>query len=343
MDGLVGEAAEVHAALVEIGRARNRIECAEARWVVRAVELKLHLEIGMGSMSEYFERVLGYAPPMARERVRTSERLMELPLLRGEVESGQMRWTCARELARVVVPDTQEVWIAATRGMTLRQVEDALVGREEGDAPDSPRAQDPRTYLLDPFRGDELAAFRERKAELEGELGNRLTDGQAARLMAERSRGTGAADALPPRLPMMLYQCESCASGILLGQGSPIVLDAASIGRRVCDPRVFAASPEMLMRCKGIEIPTDLRRKVWARDGARCQVPWCRNHRHVEIHHIIELWNGGTHALDNLVCLCSAHHDAFHRGLLTLTGVPSTGLRFEDVYRRNEAVPVLVS
>src|SRR5687767_454200 len=150
MDGLVGEAAEVHAALVEIGKARNRIECAEARWVLRAVELKLHLEIGMGSMAEYFERVLGYAPPMARERARTSERLTELPLLRSEVESGRMRWTCGRELARIVVPETQEVWIAATRGLTLRQVEDALVGREEGDRPETPRAEDPRTYALDP-------------------------------------------------------------------------------------------------------------------------------------------------------------------------------------------------
>ena len=51
MVGLVGEAAVVHAALVEIGKARNRIECAEARWIVRAVELKLHLALGMGRWS----------------------------------------------------------------------------------------------------------------------------------------------------------------------------------------------------------------------------------------------------------------------------------------------------
>src|SRR5687768_7120612 len=152
-------------------------------------------------------------------------------------------------------------------------------------------------------------------------------------LMAELPLGAAGASKPPPPTKVMMVQCECCAKGWAVGQGEPVVIDEAAVARRICDPKIFGASPEVLARCKGLEIPADLRRKVWARDGGRCQVPGCRNHRYVEVHHIIELWNGGTHVLDNLVCLCSAHHDAFHRGLLTITGVPSTGLRFEDGFR----------
>src|SRR5690242_11769381 len=95
---LQGEKAEVHEALVAIGQKRMRIESAEARWVIRAVELKLHLDMGMGSMADYFEQVMSWSSAMARERVRTSLNLIGLPGLRADVEAGRMLWTAVREV-----------------------------------------------------------------------------------------------------------------------------------------------------------------------------------------------------------------------------------------------------
>jgi hypothetical protein len=47
-------------------------------------------------------------------------------------------------------------------------------------------------------------------------------------------------------------------------------------------------------------------------------VPGCSNSRWVDVHHIELRSEGGRHSLQNVVCLCGAHHRAVHHGLLTL-------------------------
>lgn len=79
-----------------------------------------------------------------------------------------------------------------------------------------------------------------------------------------------------------------------------------------------------------MEIPEPIRRAVIARDGGRCKVPWCRNHRWIDIHHLRPRAEGGDHSLDNTCLPCEAHHLALHRGLLRIVGTPSSGLEFFD-------------
>jgi hypothetical protein len=64
--------------------------------------------------------------------------------------------------------------------------------------------------------------------------------------------------------------------------------------------------------------PPALRRAVLLRDQHRCQVPGCSNARWVDVHHIELRSEGGCHLLQNLVCLCGAHHRAAHHGQITL-------------------------
>ena len=53
----------------------------------------------------------------------------------------------------------------------------------------------------------------------------------------------------------------------------------------------------------------DARRdKVKQRDGFRCQVAGCPNLESLDVHHIEMIANGGSHALENLTCLCIVHH-----------------------------------
>jgi len=65
-------------------------------------------------------------------------------------------------------------------------------------------------------------------------------------------------------------------------------------------------------------IPPALHRAVLLRDQHRCQVQGCRNARWVDVHHIQLRSEGGRHSLQNLVCLCGAHHRAVHTGRLRL-------------------------
>ena len=74
-------------------------------------------------------------------------------------------------------------------------------------------------------------------------------------------------------------------------------------------------------------IPPARRRAVLVRDQRRCQVPGCRNTRYVEVHHLELRSEGGRHSLDNLLCVCSTHHRAAHRGDLLLERDPGGALR----------------
>src|SRR3954471_1859187 len=61
-------------------------------------------------------------------------------------------------------------------------------------------------------------------------------------------------------------------------------------------------------------IPPALRRAVLLRAQRCCQVPGCTNSRWLDIHHLELRSEGGAHSMENLACLCSAHHRAAHRG-----------------------------
>jgi hypothetical protein len=50
------------------------------------------------------------------------------------------------------------------------------------------------------------------------------------------------------------------------------------------------------------------RERVKQREGFRCQVTGCPNLEALDVHHIEMVAKGGSHALDNLTCLCIVHH-----------------------------------
>ena len=73
-------------------------------------------------------------------------------------------------------------------------------------------------------------------------------------------------------------------------------------------------------RCR--TVPTSHRRMIEARDRG-CRVPGCEASRWLHVHHLTHWEDGGTTAPANLVCLCSKHHRAHHRGEIAIEGDPT--------------------
>src|SRR5262245_2124066 len=121
--------------LREIARRRAEIDAEEARLLRYAEELKLWRGWGYATMLEYMERAMGYAPRTASERVRVARALAELPLIADALEAGELAHSAVRELSRVAVVDTEEVWMEAARGKSLREVEAMVSGHKPGDLP----------------------------------------------------------------------------------------------------------------------------------------------------------------------------------------------------------------
>jgi hypothetical protein len=175
--GGVHEWRETDRALKRVVKARGRLDGEELLWLARAERAEIHRHFGHATILEYVERVMGYGPRVARERLRVARALESLPRLREELESARLSYSAVREVSRVATPWNEEKWIRRVEGLSLREIEEALAGREEGDDPeDEPKpdvALRPITFDLTPRT---LALFRAASRSLEDEVGHPLTD-----------------------------------------------------------------------------------------------------------------------------------------------------------------------
>ena len=63
-------------------------------------------------------------------------------------------------------------------------------------------------------------------------------------------------------------------------------------------------------------LPLTVRVEVLTEAGYRCAVPTCRQILAIDIHHLVEVAEGGGNKPDNLIALCPTCHALFHRGII---------------------------
>jgi hypothetical protein len=85
----------VDRALRTIACRRAALDADEARWLREAEALQIWQPLGMVSALDYMERVLGYGPRSAQDRLRVARALGTLPELTAALAHGRSR-SCAR-------------------------------------------------------------------------------------------------------------------------------------------------------------------------------------------------------------------------------------------------------
>jgi len=179
-----------------IATRRATLDAEEARLLRYAEELKLWRGWGFGSMCEYMERAMGYAPHTASERLRVARALGELPLIAEALEQGALLHSAVRELSRVAIPETEDAWLEAARGKNLREVEAMVSGHKPGDLPTDgtePRLHR-RTITLD-ISPETYDLWRRMHALAAEEHGQRLSDDELIQSLFRRAYGNDAAGA----------------------------------------------------------------------------------------------------------------------------------------------------
>src|SRR5689334_7955269 len=84
-------------ALRSIAKRRAALDAEEAAWLIKARDAQVHRHLGLATFVAYLERVLGYGPRAAQERIRVAEALAVLPRMKQEMENG-LSFSAAREL-----------------------------------------------------------------------------------------------------------------------------------------------------------------------------------------------------------------------------------------------------
>jgi len=325
---------EIDRRLRSIAGRRAGLDLEEARWLLVARREGLHRHFGYARLEEYLERVLGYGPRAAAERLRVAEALVEFPAMRDAFDAGELTYSAVREISRVAIPETEAAWLGATRGRTLRDIEPMVAGRKKGDLPDTPVAPGARRHVVRfEVSGETLALLRDARIAIADATGEQLDHDALLAMMCRAVLDDGGAgdddtEHRRARHQIALTTCEVCERSWQDGGGTAIEVEPEVIERARCDAqyigRLDAASPARASQ----EIPPSVRRLVWRRDHGRCVVPGCRSARFLEVHHVAYRSHGGDHGPDNLCLLCGAHHRALHDGRLVIRGRVSTGLTF---------------
>ncbi len=347
---------EVDRTLRRLARRRAALDVEEAAWLRRARALGVHREFGFASFFEYVERVLGYAPGPARERLRVADALEALPKLRAAMSAGDVAYSAARELTRVATVDTEAAWLAAAAKHTVREIEEMVSGRRRGDSPEDPPDPAARLHelrLLLPAAV--LGKFTAARRALEAACGHRLTDGDLLATLCDGQlagspvgdsgdSGAGshtgdAAAASKPMYQIAITRCTDCLRAWQDVAGHTIEISESELAQASCDAellgRVDGDKPARVTKT----IPPRTRRAVLRRDRGRCVVPGCRNARYVDVHHIVPRAAGGKHTPSRLSVLCSAHHKAAHDGRLRIVGTAPGKLRVTHADGRPYGAP----
>ena len=313
----------VDRALREISVRRAALDADEARWLREAEALQIWRRLGMVSALDYLERVLGYAPRTAQDRLRVARALGALPQLTAALAGGELPFSAVRELTRVATPATEAPWIAAATGKNLRQIEDLVADHRPGDRPDDPPAPEARTHVVRfELAAETFALLRQARTVLDDEHGKNLPDD--AFIAALCSAVLDDAPATEPtgraKFQIAVTVCQRCRQGWQEGAGAQVAIDPAAVDRAMCDAQhigsIDGSAPERAYQ----DIPPSVARFVWRRDCGRCRVDGCRSSRGLELHHVVHRAHGGSHDATNIILACSACHQSHHAGVLTISG-----------------------
>ena len=313
----------VDRALRTIARRRALLDAEEAGWLREAEALQIWRPLSMVSAIDYMERVLGYAPRTAQERLRVARALGTLPQLTAALSHGELPFSAVRELTRVATPATEAAWRKAAIGKNLRQIEDLVAEHRPGDNPDDPPDPEVRTRVVRfELSAETFALLRQTRSVLDDEHGTHLSDDQFVAALCGTVRDGAPATEPTGRATFQIAVtvCERCGQGWQDGAGAKIAISPAAVERATCDAqhigRIDGDGPQRAYQ----DVPPGVARFVWRRDGGRCRVPGCRSARGLEIHHLVHRSDGGSHDALNLILACSSCHQSHHAGTLTITG-----------------------
>ncbi|HMG57280.1 MAG TPA: HNH endonuclease [Kofleriaceae bacterium] len=310
--------------LRSIAKQRCALDASEARWLREAEKLQIWKHLGMVSSLDYLERVLGYTPHAARERLRVANALGELPAIGEAFALGELPFSAVRELTRVATANTDAEWRDAAIGKSVHEIEQAVAGRTRGSLPDDPPDPAVRTQVVRfELRPDTYARLRQARAALADEHGRHLDDDELVAVLCDAAlgRAEAATDAHGrARYQIAMTVCERCHQGWQHGAGAELPVDAASVDQALCDAQHIGSIDGDRPARAHQDVPPATVRLVWRRDGGRCQTEGCRSTRNLEIHHIVHREDGGSHEPSNLTIRCGACHRAHHAGRLTITG-----------------------
>ncbi len=299
------------------------------------------------SCAEWLSWRCGISLSAAREKVRTAQALRDLPGISLAFREGRLSYTKVRALTRVAAMHDEDALVRYALGATAPDVEERcrqIRNVHPDSVHDARRAWEARS--LSAWRNTARGTMCLR-VELPLEVGElvmqaieraleqeEVPDGVAERspssfqsqqadalvAMAKAYLQGGATDSTASsastadRCQVVIHVDEAALHGGVGRADAPL----ETVKRLACDASVVVVTEDergtpLSVGRKQRVVSTPIRRALLARDR-HCTFPGCHRTRFVEAHHVHHWADGGETNVDNLVLLCSYHHQLLHEG-----------------------------
>jgi hypothetical protein len=326
-----------------IAKKRAALDADEARWLREAERLQIWRPLGMVSAFDYMERVLGYTPHTARERLRVAKALAEVPAIGESFAAGELSYSAVRELTRVATSDTDVEWRDHAVGKTVREIEDVVATHAPGSRPSEPADPTIRPRVLRfELRPDTYARLRQVRTMLSDEKQRHLDDDELIAALCDIALDPASSSNeshARAKFQVSMTVCAQCKQGWQHGGGAKIPVDEAAVERALCDAQHIGSidgdAPERAHQ----DFPPAVRRFIWHRDGGRCQTPGCRSTRNLETHHLVAIADGGQAVASNGTLRCGSCHHAHHDGRLMISGTAPDNIETRWLHETREQNP----
>ncbi len=328
-----GQPAEsAHESLKKCVEVMDRAHHCAVLWYGEIMHRKFYRDLGYSTMRAYAMEELGLSSSRNGAFSQLADQLEQLPLVKEELAAGRLGYSKALEIMPVVDQSNEKEWVALARNtprVELRaKVKHArklsVVKRNENPAQvelmPRPTPTAPAATVKVPVGFDLSASQSARYEALMAKIGFRGTKAEMLLAMAEAlvadSKTSRRRETTAPGYQIHVHQCPTCERTTTATPQGEVELSATEAEAACCDAEIH--TPGQRNRTT---IPPRTRREVLARDRHQCRRKGCGHTRFLHLHHITPRANGGTNNTENLVTLCTACHDLWHRRGGDLSGL----------------------
>lgn len=244
--------------------------------------------LGFGSLWHYCCQGLKLSESDASALIRVTRKSMVVPELKEAVQTGKINLSAAKRVSSVITPENQKEWLKKAEELPQRELEMAI------------SVVEPKSLVK-----ERIKPLREDRFEFKCSISS-----EAERLV----RRVQDLESTKRRMNLDLEKTLIAMARTYLERNDPVEKAKTKL------PNLSSAKLQSGSNRVRASIPMPTVHAVNRRDQGSCV--WtdlsgkrCERSRFTELHHIQPLSNGGTHAIENLATLCSAHHKAIHDGV----------------------------
>ncbi len=285
---------EIHGRAIEISIRYKRAEADLVDVIQQVEDHRVFLKRGHASLFSYVVGELGISESMAYSLITVARKARQVPELKARLQSGEMTLSNARRVATVLTPQNQDEWIAKATELSGRQLEKEIVKLRPQEAT--------------PERASYVSSGR-----VKLEVG--LSEEEMLRLRRVQDLESQA-----QRKAVSLEEVIAALNSEYLRRHDPVEKAKRHRVRRA-SPAGDAATAASASAPKPAHTPTSGTTDASAstnqnkQTDQKNQTEPVKTHvalREVESQKRIPVSQGGLNTADNLITLCSAHHQLAH-------------------------------